>query len=83
MSRYFFHVSDGSFQVDTEGVELPGMTDARAEAIRTAGEILRDCPENLWVSAEWQMHVTDEQRKTLLRLTFTVETATGVQGTFQ
>ena len=34
MPRYFFHVIDGREIIDNEGTELPGLKEARAEAIR-------------------------------------------------
>ncbi|MFC5068027.1 DUF6894 family protein [Flaviflagellibacter deserti] len=73
MPRYFFHVVDHSFTIDDEGTELRDIEAARAEAIQTAGEILRHSPRNVWDGSEWQMHVTDETRQTLLKLTFKAE----------
>jgi hypothetical protein len=33
MPRYFFHVIDGQEIIDTEGTELAGSEEARAEAV--------------------------------------------------
>jgi hypothetical protein len=71
MDRYFFHVIDGKFLVDTQGTDLPDLAAARNEAIVAAGEILRDAGRSAWNGAEWQMHVTDSNKKTVLKLTFT------------
>lgn len=41
MPRYFFHVREGSdISRDTEGQELPGVEEARREAINASREIL-------------------------------------------
>jgi len=36
-----------------------GLGEARAEAIRTAGAILREEGDRFWNGTEWQMNVTD------------------------
>lgn len=59
MPRYFFHMQTGTRQTDAVGVELPSHTEARAEAIRTAGEMLRDQPESFWSNRPWTVTVTD------------------------
>ena len=41
MPRYFFHVIDGVDVPDLEGTLLPGLAEARSQAIVTAGEILK------------------------------------------
>ncbi len=60
MPRYFFTIHDGLVRPDGEGVVLPGPAEARAVAVATAGEILRDLAGRFWDSPEWQMQVTDE-----------------------
>ena len=50
MPRYFFHVMDGRASIDREGTELAGIDEARSEAIRTAGEILRQDSAGIWVA---------------------------------
>lgn len=45
MPRYFFHLIElvtDEIDVDTDGVELPDADAARAEAVKVAGEMLRD-----------------------------------------
>jgi hypothetical protein len=42
MPRYFFHTEGQSIITDQEGVELPNVKAARAEAMRTAGQIMRE-----------------------------------------
>jgi uncharacterized protein DUF6894 len=59
MPRYFFHVIDGREIIDRVGTVLPSLGQARAEAIRTAGAILRDEGDEFWNGTEWRMNVTD------------------------
>jgi hypothetical protein len=73
MPRYFFNLIDGKFIVDTEGTLCATPADMRNEAIRTAGHILRDEAGNFPRGLEWQMHVTDEEKNTVLKLRFSAE----------
>jgi hypothetical protein len=43
----------------TEGVDLRGATDARVEAARRIGELLKSHAADLWIDQEWQMDITD------------------------
>jgi hypothetical protein len=70
MPRFYFHIVDGRFQVDSDGVELVDMAAARIEAIAAAGAILRDAGLKGWTGNEWQMHVVDEHDTTVLKLAF-------------
>jgi hypothetical protein len=70
LPRYFFHVHDGRETLDEEGTEFPDADQARAAAVRAAGEALRDLGGNFWRSPEWRMWVTDESGATLCTLTF-------------
>jgi hypothetical protein len=76
MPRYYFHVIDGQFLVDSEGTECSGMAQVRSEAIRTAGAMLADMNGAFASGHEWQMHVTDEANKTVYRLRFSAQEAT-------
>lgn len=40
MPRYFFHLHNGQVSRDEEGRELPGLAEARLEAIAAARELL-------------------------------------------
>ncbi len=73
MSRYFFHVIDGQFLVDNVGTELPDMGAVRAMAVEASGELLRDLGMDAWTGSEWQMHVTDEAKHTVLKIRFSAE----------
>lgn len=73
LPRYFFHVVDGSFDVDTDGTVLANLAEAQSEAITMAGEIMRDSKGKFWAGDDWQMHVTDENKRTLFKLRFSSE----------
>jgi hypothetical protein len=73
MARYFFHVIDGQMLLDEHGTECATLADMRDQAIETAGAILRDMGGNFPTGVEWQMHVTDEAKKTVLRLRFSAD----------
>jgi len=69
MPRYYFDID--SERPDTTGVELPDRKKARSEAIRAAGEILRDIDGAL-STREWTMTVKDESGAVILELRFSV-----------
>jgi hypothetical protein len=73
LPRYFFHVIDGREILDHEGTELLGLKEARAEAIRTAGAILRDEGDEFWNGTEWHMNVTDAAGQSVLKLRFSAD----------
>ena len=77
MPRYFFHVQDGARIIDEEGTVLPGLTEARAQAIITSGEMLKENGRGLWGGIEWRMWVTDEAGDTVCALRFTAEDSEG------
>jgi len=74
MSRYYFHIEDDRTEIDHIGVELPDLEAARQEAVRAAGEILRDgSGKTLWSGKPWRMWVTQSPlpaEKTLFSLRF-------------
>ena len=72
MRRYFFHIHDGASSLDDEGTELPSLDAAREEALRTAGELLRD-RRAPWNGTPWRMEVTDEAGEILFTLGFSLE----------
>ena len=47
MKRYSFNLSDGGWEPDTVGTELPDDFAAQREAIRFAGEVLKGEPHRL------------------------------------
>jgi hypothetical protein len=76
--RYFFHVYDGRADRDTTGTELPGVDQARREAIAYAGRILDDDAHRIALGEDWHMDVTDEAGLLLFRLDFLVTNAPAV-----
>lgn len=70
MPRYFFHVLDGCDYRDLQGTELADLNVARREAVRFAGALLTDEPDNFWGTDTWRMRVTDDYGFTLFELTF-------------
>jgi hypothetical protein len=73
MPRYFFHVRDGFERLDREGVELPGIDEARVAAVVASGEALRDHGRAFWDGTEWLMWVTDDAGETVCGLRFSAE----------
>lgn len=59
MPRFYFHTDTETRSTDLEGIELSTPLEARREAIRTCGEMMRDCPESFWGSRPWSVTVTD------------------------
>jgi hypothetical protein len=59
MPRFFFHTETESRFTDAEGTECLDHVAARHEAIRTCGEMMRDCAEGFWGSRPWSVTVTD------------------------
>ncbi|WP_129222237.1 DUF6894 family protein [Lichenibacterium ramalinae] len=60
MPRFFFHHTDGAFDPDNEGTEYPDLTTARMEAVRYAGELVRDSPDEVWKGDTFRIEVSDE-----------------------
>jgi hypothetical protein len=80
MPRFFFNVYDGIDAPDREGTDLPDWSAGREEAIRLAGELLRDSAKQMALGEDWRMEVTDEAGLILFRLDFTVMTSPAVSG---
>ena len=59
MPKYHFQVRTESHVLLAEMVELPGTDQARVEAARRVGELLRDHAGRLWSDQDWRMDVTD------------------------
>jgi hypothetical protein len=65
MARYFFNEFDGQYKVDDRGLDLPTLETARLEAVRYAGEAMRDQPELAWKGEEFRVEVTDDKQLVL------------------
>ena len=59
MPRFFFNQFDGDYKPDDEGLELASLDDARLEAVRYAGEVMRDKPGIAWTGQDFRVEVTD------------------------
>lgn len=70
--RYHFNVYDGVSEPDLEGTELPDWQVARLEAIRLAGEILKDDPHRIALGEDWRIEVTDSTGLILFQMMFQV-----------
>ena len=72
MPHFYLHVRNHhDLAVDPDGVDLPNIDAARAEALRVAQELLADWPSG-WPQAqsETAIEITDRAGQTLLRIPF-------------
>lgn len=67
--RYSFNKAGAVFDPDNEGSEIGSSNEARAEAVRYAGEILRGHPALVWHGEDFRIEVTDDQRMLLFTVT--------------
>jgi hypothetical protein len=72
MARYFFHVMNGIAELDTDGVELPGLPEVRVEAVRASASMLSAGDQN-WSGRAWQMVVCDEAGTIVFGTSFSVD----------
>jgi hypothetical protein len=68
VTRYFFNQIDGVFKPDDEGLEFATLEEARTEAVRYAGEVLRDHPTLVWQGEDFRVEVTDRTRLVLFTI---------------
>lgn len=73
MPRYFFHINDGTEIIDDEGSVLDDATAARAQAVATAGAMLKEQGEKFWDGTEWRMTVVDEAGQRVCMLCFSAQ----------
>lgn len=59
MAQFFFHTEDGRSISDEEGIELENLADARVEAVRVLGDILRESPDEVLSTGQLRLTVTD------------------------
>jgi hypothetical protein len=74
MPRYFFNVIDGRLHPDIDGTVLRDIEEARIEAVRLSGDLLRENPARFWSSPEWRLEVVDEAGQVLFALRLMAET---------
>lgn len=75
MPLYRFRVYDGRHDADVTEVELPNAQAARAEALRFAGDSIRDAAKYPVFSEEWRAEVTDGTGLLLFRMDFVLAEA--------
>lgn len=81
MPRYYFHVDDGDTATpDIEGVDLPGLADARVQAATAVGELLRDRPEAFWDARDWTLKVEDQSGLVLFSILVSAVAAPAMAG---
>ncbi len=73
MPRYFFDIANHRQEVDEDGTDLPGVDDARLQAVIFAGDYLRDNPGLVCGGSRFSVTVRDERRTELLRVVVTAE----------
>lgn len=71
MPRYYFNLFDDSVAVDDEGLELPDIAAARAQAIRGARSLIASQAEQGRICLNCRIEVEDENRRPVLILPFT------------
>jgi hypothetical protein len=69
MPRYYFSIASGRSFNDVDGLELPDIAAARAEAIGFASDLMRMEPERRDWSG-WVVRVTDEGQKPVFDVPF-------------
>lgn len=68
MPHYYFSLYDHVREPDDIGLDLPDDAAARSEAIRFAGELVRDDPAMLDNGCTLEVRVTDAQQRERLRI---------------
>lgn len=73
MPKFYFHVINGDFVPDLQGMECSTFDEVKAQAVRVAGEMLKDQGLSVWSTGRYDMFVCDAGNQTRLRLTFHAE----------
>ena len=75
MPIFYFNLRDHTFEPDDEGTELSSVGEARAEAIKFAGNYLGDNPDILDDGATFKVQVTDAKRNPLFAVVINIDEA--------
>jgi hypothetical protein len=78
--RYFFHVVNNHFIPDPTGIECATADEVKAQAVISAGSMLKEMGLDVWNTNRWYMFVTGEDNRTQLKLSFDAEDLTGELG---
>ena len=70
MPRYFFHLRDGDWVDDPDGMFFPDVRTARLEAIRSARDIMAEDVRRGRLSLSHRIEVTDENGEPVLAVPF-------------
>jgi hypothetical protein len=72
MQKFYFHLSDGHQMRDLVGTDFPSLDAARLEAVRIAGEWLRDNADTVAERRALRFDVSDANRKILTSIAVSV-----------
>ena len=64
----FFNLAGAVHDPDTTGIEMATLGDARKEAARYIGQVIRDKPEVVWLGDEMRVEVTDKDQLVLFTI---------------
>lgn len=70
----FFNLAGAAYDPDVIGMEMATIDEARIQAARFMGELIRDKPNLAWAGEEMRVEVTDESQLVLFTvITFGVD----------
>jgi hypothetical protein len=64
----FFNLAGAVYDPDVAGKEMASLGDARIEAARHIGEVIRDRPNLVWAGEEVRVEVTDAHQLVLFTI---------------
>ena len=74
-AKLHFHVRDGQYSPDPDGLELSGEEEAQRQAVATLGQMLRDDPASFLEHASLSVIVTDDDGQKLFAVSAKVDPA--------
>lgn len=78
---YFFNLSNGSEQLDSDGIDLPNIHAARIEGIKYFSESLKENADVIEGDCDWQLTVCNERGSILLTFIFMLSVAPALRPT--
>lgn len=78
MPRFHFTVGQDAPDLTGDGIDLPGLAEAKCEAVRYAGKLLCDRASEFWDTGDFVMTVTDDKGLTLFSLQFSAVEAPAI-----